>query len=354
MKIAVYTIALNEEQFVQRWYETAKDADYLLIADTGSTDKTVRLAKKLGINVVKISIKPWRFDDARNAALALLPDDIDMCISLDMDETLSNGWREALEKTTGTQILYKYTQNWKDADQTIPETIMAAMKVHARHGYRWKYIVHEYISPDRNPNHVEEKSEDFEIYHHPDLSKDRAVYNPLIKDALDEDPTSDRYQLYYARTLVHFGEDKKEAARELKKFIKMPKKVTSPSDVTAAYIMLSAIEKRNAEKYLLKAIDYYDQIREPIVTLAVHYFLKEEWEKCEEYCEKALKITQKVTDHNYADFAWRYLPTNMLYVSRHNKKLDKSSVTYNDDTLKMNPLSLISSNFELFTEEDVL
>ena len=58
MKIAVYTIALNEESNVQQWYDSAKDADYLLIADTGSTDKTIRLAKKLGINVFKISIKP--------------------------------------------------------------------------------------------------------------------------------------------------------------------------------------------------------------------------------------------------------------------------------------------------------
>ena len=41
MKIAVYTIALNEEQFVETWYESAKNADYLLIADTGSTDATI-------------------------------------------------------------------------------------------------------------------------------------------------------------------------------------------------------------------------------------------------------------------------------------------------------------------------
>ena len=41
MKIAVYCIALNEEKFVESWYNSAKDADYLLIADTGSTDCTV-------------------------------------------------------------------------------------------------------------------------------------------------------------------------------------------------------------------------------------------------------------------------------------------------------------------------
>jgi glycosyltransferase involved in cell wall biosynthesis len=98
MKIAVYTIALNEEKFVQTWYESAKDADYLLIADTGSTDGTVELAKSLGINVISIGINPWRFDDARNASLSAIPLDINYCIALDMDEQLQPGWREALEK----------------------------------------------------------------------------------------------------------------------------------------------------------------------------------------------------------------------------------------------------------------
>ena len=40
MKIAVYTIALNEEKFVERWAESCKDADYRLILDNGSTDGT--------------------------------------------------------------------------------------------------------------------------------------------------------------------------------------------------------------------------------------------------------------------------------------------------------------------------
>ena len=46
MKIAIYTIAKNEEQFVEDWYNSAKDADYLLIADTGSTDNTVHIAER--------------------------------------------------------------------------------------------------------------------------------------------------------------------------------------------------------------------------------------------------------------------------------------------------------------------
>jgi glycosyltransferase involved in cell wall biosynthesis len=48
MKIAIYTIALNESQFVESWYNSAKEADYLLIADTGSTDETVEKAFQVG------------------------------------------------------------------------------------------------------------------------------------------------------------------------------------------------------------------------------------------------------------------------------------------------------------------
>ena len=50
-KVAVYTIALNEDKHVKRWFESAKEADVLLIADTGSKDKTAFLAKSLGISV---------------------------------------------------------------------------------------------------------------------------------------------------------------------------------------------------------------------------------------------------------------------------------------------------------------
>lgn len=46
MKIVFYTIAKNEEKFVERWYKSMKEADELYVLDTGSTDKTVNKLKK--------------------------------------------------------------------------------------------------------------------------------------------------------------------------------------------------------------------------------------------------------------------------------------------------------------------
>ena len=98
MKIAISAISKNEAQFVERFIASCKDADHISIADTGSTDETVELAKKYGATVHEICITPWRFDLARNAALALLPKDIDVVISLDLDEVLEDGWREEIER----------------------------------------------------------------------------------------------------------------------------------------------------------------------------------------------------------------------------------------------------------------
>ena len=82
-KICVYAICKNEEKFVDRWYESIKDADGIFVLDTGSSDDSVKKLKKHGITVKEMEIKPWRFDVARNEALKMIPEDFDICISLD-------------------------------------------------------------------------------------------------------------------------------------------------------------------------------------------------------------------------------------------------------------------------------
>jgi branched-chain amino acid aminotransferase len=51
VKVAVYTIAKNETSFVNRWFNSANEADSLHILDTGSDDSTITAARDLGIEV---------------------------------------------------------------------------------------------------------------------------------------------------------------------------------------------------------------------------------------------------------------------------------------------------------------
>jgi len=97
MKICVYAISKNEEKFVNRFVDSILDADGIYVLDTGSTDETVNLLRARGVHVKQEIIDPWRFDVARNLSLEMVPTDADICICMDLDEVIEDGWREKLE-----------------------------------------------------------------------------------------------------------------------------------------------------------------------------------------------------------------------------------------------------------------
>src|SRR5689334_12023085 len=145
LKVAVYTIALNEAMHVDRWADSAVDADYRIIADTGSTDGTVERLREKGVIVHPIAIRPWRFDDARNAAMALIPGDVDVCVTMDMDVFLAPGWRPKLEAawTEGTTALYIRMILRPNTDNLDGVGGSPSKSFHHRWGYRFKRPVHE-------------------------------------------------------------------------------------------------------------------------------------------------------------------------------------------------------------------
>lgn len=290
MKIAVYTIALNEEKHVERWYNSVKNADYVLIADTGSTDRTVEIAKNLGINVFNISIKPWRFDTARNVALALLPDDIDMCVSLDMDEVISEGWREALEQTTGNQITYVFYN-----DENFVNN-----RIHARHGFMWKYLMHEGVVPDRTEM-IDEFSPGIEVTHVPDRDKPRTQYLQLLKDALIENPNVGRYYRYLTKALEAEGKFE-EAEKYYLKVLEIPD--FPNEDAAKVYHKLSEIIPEKTGEYLLLCLQTAPHRREPYYHIAKWYAEHERWAECLSWLNRAFEVDKITVDVFKDNAAW--------------------------------------------------
>jgi glycosyltransferase involved in cell wall biosynthesis len=344
MKIAVYTIALNEEKFVERWYESAKDADYLLIADTGSTDKTKRIAKKLGIKVVDISIKPWRFDDARNAALALLPDDIDYCVSMDMDETLSEGWRECLEKMTGDQIEYRFNLTFKDEEEKHPDETFINDRIHKRHGFRWKYLMHEAVSGDRI-EYRKEFCEGLEVSHRPDKTKSREQYNQMIEDAYNEYKNT-RYAIYYALELLKF-KTIDDAVAVFKKITKS--KDAAKIDISLAHTAIGTLKPRFKIIRFIRALTKFPT-RENYTHLAINYYEKEKWVRAYYFAKKADSIKIKTSSLLRIHTVWGYLPFNIMACSKHNMWLFKWSRSYKLNKKEINLSSYISHKFKLFND----
>lgn len=318
MKVAVYTIALNEEKFVERWYKSAKEADYLLIADTGSTDGTQETATKLGIKVVDISVKPWRFDDARNASLALLPNDIDICVQLDMDEVLLPGWVEEIQEAFNqgaTKIRYNYIWNWKDEAQTVAGASFGGDKIHARHGYRWKHPVHEVVVPYGTTVEKQVWTK-LELHHHPDNTKSRSQYLSLLKLATEESPTDCRDAYYYAREL-YFYNMYSEASKEFRRYLELPTAVWAPERASAMRY-LAKIEADEREDWLVKAHMEAPWRREALVELAQHLYSVEAWASCNHFALKAIDIAEKPLDFICEDFAWGELPYDLAAISAYN------------------------------------
>jgi len=102
MKISATIITFNEETNIARAIESLRCCDEILVVDSGSVDRTVDIAQKLGARVLEC---PWR-GYAAQKNLASEEASHDWILSLDADESLS----ESLEaeiwqlKKTGPQF----------------------------------------------------------------------------------------------------------------------------------------------------------------------------------------------------------------------------------------------------------
>jgi len=332
MKVAVYSISKNEEQFINRWVESAKDADMILLADTGSTDNTVQLAKAAGASVVEFEINPWRFDTARNKSLEAIPEDYDYCIALDCDEVLLPGWRNGLErahKAGITRPRYKYVWSWND-DGTEGLTY-GGDKIHARKDYVWKHPVHEVMTC--TGVEVQDWFDEIEIHHYPDNTKSRGQYLPLLALSVEEDPTDDRNAFYYARELFFTGD--REAARvEFKRHLLLPKALWRPERARSMRY-LAVLEDQEA--WLLRACAEAPERRECWADLANYYYNTNDWCGCYYAAKRGLTIVDKPLEYLCEEFAWGNLLYDLAGLAAYRLGLLGEAIEYTSLALELAP-----------------
>jgi glycosyltransferase involved in cell wall biosynthesis len=307
MKICVYAISKNEEQFVQRFCEAAKDADLILVADTGSTDRTVELLHEFrNVAVPRILIKPWRFDLARNAALALLPNDIDVCVSLDLDEVLQPGWRAEIERVwkVGETTRMRYMFDWGAGIAFKYE------KIHGRWGYKWHHPCHEYPMPFGITENWAD-SDKLLVIHKPDPTKSRAQYLPLLKMSIEEDPYCPRNAFYYARELS-FTSQWAESVKECERYLALPR-ATWPNERCYArrvmgrcYVELGQLA--NAEAAFRAAAKEASNTREPWFELSALMYKQQRWVECLDFASKCLAILDREKVYTVDPVVWGAQP----------------------------------------------
>lgn len=309
MRVAVYCAAKNELKHVEAWFESCKDADVIVCADTGSTDGTREKMSALGVSVTDARILPWRFDDAFNFAMYLLPEDVDVCIRLDLDERLASGWRDGLaaawtEETT--RLRYPYVWNW-NPDGT-PGRQWYGDRIHRRHGYRWVGATHEALC-SRLPE-VHTFTDNLQIHQFPDPKEKKNDLSLLI-EATNEHPHDARFWAYLGREYYYRG-DYPSATETYKKFLGMS---WDKVERGQAMINLSVTDGDNRVFWLKMAAMECPNHREPLVALAHHYYELMDWRQSYKYATDALSITKHPMDYTCTPEAWGALPHDLASIA---------------------------------------
>ena len=320
MRIGIYGPVKNEIKHVQAWYDSCKDADIICVADTGSTDGTPELMRQLGVQVTDVRIMPWRFDLAFNVAMSLLPDNIDICIRLDTDERLVEGWRDALEtawKPETTRLRYPYVWNW-NADGT-PGRSWYGDRIHNRVGYYWMGHTHEGLT-SRLPE-VHTFTDDFQIHHFPD-PKSKSGDLSLLEESVREWPHDARIKAYLGREYA-YQKIWDKCAATYKEFLGMSYDTVERCQ---ALTTLAQAEPENKLFWLKQAAYEVPTHREPLVALAQHYYEAADWKHCYDYAHRALKVTKHPMDYTCTPEAWGWQPHDLLSIAAWNLKLYDESL----------------------------
>jgi glycosyltransferase involved in cell wall biosynthesis len=127
MNISATIIAENEERNIARAIESLRCCDEVLVVDSGSTDRTIEIARNLGARVIE---SPWPgYAKQKNVAAAKAENE--WILSLDADEALS----EALEAE-----IWQLKKNGPEFDAyTMPRMAQ----------YLGRWILHSGWYPDR-------------------------------------------------------------------------------------------------------------------------------------------------------------------------------------------------------------
>jgi tetratricopeptide (TPR) repeat protein len=340
MKICVYAIALNEEKFAERFCKAAASADLIFVADTGSTDETVNILRDNGAYVAQIRIRPWRFDDARNAALAMLPEDIDVCVSLDLDEELQPGWREEIERV------------WKVSADIAPATTRLRYgfdwgagiafkyeKIHARHGYRWFGPCHEYPVPDRT-NERYADTDMLMVIHKPDPNKSRGQYLDLLRISIDENPTEPRNAFYYARELSFHGKWG-EAIAQCERYLALPRADWANERCYAMRVIGRCYQELgDIDKALLwhrKATAEAPDTREPWADLAMLCYRIQRWPETLGASLNCLAVKVREKVYTVDPKVWGSQPHDICSIAAYNLELYDLAVQHAQLAVDLDP-----------------
>jgi glycosyltransferase involved in cell wall biosynthesis len=350
VKVAVYTIALNEAVHAERWANSAVDADYRMVADTGSSDDTVERLQRAGVIVHRIAVRPWRFDVARNAAMALIPPDVDICCSMDMDRYLEPGWRPRLETAwtpDATALFCRTVYRARPDDPTILRG-WPTKNFHHRWGYRFKRPVHEALS--YSGQEVTRQCLDLVMSEVQDHSKDtRRQYLPLMELAHKEDRDDAQVCFWLGRDYMWVGRND-EASTLLQRYLDLPTS-TWGEERSEAMRYLARLQPESRLQWLDKARLEATHRREIWLDLAEELHRRSDWTNLFWACVNGINNTHRTGSYLDDEHSWGFRLFDLGAIASWRLNVMDRAVDWGSEALELDPNNQrLKNNLDFFVK----
>jgi hypothetical protein len=325
-RIGVYSIGKDEGRLIGRWadYVTSALSDNLIhqvvYVDTGSKDTTVAQVKEVGnfVDVYQVNIIPWRFDEGKNTALALLGEDIDIAVSIDIDEYVTESdWKKLnshlMETLTRTGRLpervhhsFKTIWDWEELDAANKSEEASTNtsthyhdRVHSRFGWKWSLPVHEILEFQHDREPIVNWSPKFMMRQKPLKKEGRSSYMGLLEQSVRERPDVWKSWSFLSQEYLNAGrnDDALAAAENAER---------APNADLGFLLHLKSFIYYDPKRCAQAAVDaaHMDKIREYYVYAAERCIQVGDYETAKEMATKARAHEHVTNGYKYNADVW--------------------------------------------------
>lgn len=353
-KLSLCFIAKNEEEVLERCLDSFKDiADEIVFVDTGSTDRTVELARKY---TDKIFYFKWIGDFAAARNFSLSKAKYEYVMWADLDDILLPSERDKLIalKSNLTKDFYLMTYDYMQDGNGKSMCLLERERIIRNDPrFKFKYPIHECIaitgSVERVPITITHKRT------HAGYSSDQGRNIKMLEASLaNPEYKSDPRVRYYLAKEYHDWNRIGGAVENYEKFIAMPGAyyddyISAHFRLADCYHTLSLDEKGEPDKN--KRLEYREKAKhwafecikkdyrwaEPYYTLGVISWDEQDWKKAIHWFEICRRMPKPDVWAPIKTDTYTWLPNLQLCVMYSNVGDFQKAYECNTEAMKYNP-----------------
>jgi tetratricopeptide (TPR) repeat protein len=286
-----------------------------------------------------------------------MPRDLDIVIALDMDEILRPNWRSIIEEnwtTDCTRLRYRYVWSWTNDNK--PDVMYYDVKVTSRSGWRWRYACHEVMFPTQADVMV--TYDDILVEHHPDLTKSRGQYLPLLELAVREDAQDSRSKFLLARE--YFAQNQFELAlKHYQEYLNLPAANWPIEKAAAMRHIAKSLEvldrKPEAQSWYLRACTEDPSSREILVDTGRFMAGIQRFHAAIDCAERALAIGDGMSPQQDERYARQEGPYDVMAVAYFSLGQLDQAILMGEQALRLNPTEQrLKDNLDMMRQKQQL